>query len=204
MKTFKEYISTIRESDQNDENTKDDEKINYPGGVYISVKMTEESQIALNEYTSKYLKDAELNEELHCTLIYSKKEQKEEIEPKIYNVTGTFLNFSKFGEDKDTLVAELNCPDLVERNKELVKEYGFISDYDEYKPHFTISYNAKDIDINSLPDIDFAINFNEETIEELNTDWKDGEDGEDGDGTLVGNALKKMGTKDKEDTPEKK
>ncbi len=166
----------------------------YPSGVYISLDMVEESFIALKKYMDKYIPNLEHNEEQHCTLIYSKKEHKEEIIPKEYQVVGTFLRFSKFGENNEVLVAELDCNAMVLRNAELVKKYGFVSDYDEYKPHFTLSYDAKDIDINSLPPIDFAIYFNNETVEPLDENWSNkASDDEklDGVGTMVGQSLAK-------------
>jgi len=174
------------------EDNTENEEINYPDGVYISVKMRDESLIALKNYADKYLNGYDFNLDQHCTLIYSKKEQKELIESKEYDAIGTFLHFSKFGKEGETLVAELNCDLLVNRNKELVKKYGFVSDYDEYKPHFTLVYDAQDIDINSLPAIDFALNFYDETVEPLNENWKNTKDKDNESDSLVGKALAKM------------
>jgi hypothetical protein len=194
MKTFKEYIRENEEA-----NAEEEDKIHYPGGVYISVKMQEESIIAMEEYCSKYLPGLEINKEWHSTLIYSKKVHKEEIIPASYTAVCTVLHFSKFGKEGETLVAELDCPVLTERNIELVEEYGFISDFDEYKPHTTLVYDAQDVDINSLPEIDFALYFDSEEVEQLDTDWNgtgSSEDSEDDfdeeNATIAGKALNAM------------
>jgi len=206
MKTFKQFVSENEAIEV--ETEEDEDKIHYPDGVYISVKMKEESIIAMEEYCSKYLPGLKINEEWHSTLIYSQKEQKEEIIPESYSATCTVLHFSKFGQDGETLVAELDAPTLIERNKALVEEYGFISDFDEYKPHTTLVYDAQDVDINSLPEIDFAIHFDSEEVELLNTDWSGSKDEEDDydeeTATVVGKALHKMKTKTKDKKEDKK
>ncbi len=198
MITFKQFLS---ENEEVEVEVPEEEEIFYPGGVYISVNMEEESLIAISNYMDKYLPNHDtINlENMHCTLIYSKKPYKEEIIPKEYKSIGTFLKFTKFGEKEDVLVAELDCEAMVTRNKELVEEHDFISDFEEYKPHFTLSYNAKDIDINSLPPLDFAIYFENETIDQLDENWED-EDEVYGDETLVGKAIGKHKVKmDKEE-----
>jgi hypothetical protein len=165
MKTFKEFVL------ENEEQEKMENEIHFPGGVYISVKLSEDTQKAVREYQEKYLKGHKINEELHCTLIYSKKPYVDDIEPKDYTAIGTFQEFSLFGLKEDTLVAEINSQDLTRRNAELTEEYGFISDFDEYKSHITLSYDIENIDLNSLPPMNFAFTFVNETVEELDLDW---------------------------------
>jgi hypothetical protein len=195
MKTIKEFIQE-REEVQKEEEI----EITYPGGVYISVKLSEETELAVQEYQAKYLKGQKINEKLHCTLIYSKRPQVEEIQPGEYQAIGTFQEFNLFGPDEDTLVVEINSQDLLRRNEELTQEYKFISDYDEYKSHITLSYGIENIDLNSLPAMDFAFIFENEEVEPLDTNWAgNGEDGEEESGTLVGKAMAKVKTSDKED-----
>ena len=196
MKTFKEFILEQEETEESDE-------IHFPGGVYISVKLAPETEAAVKEYQEKYLKGQKINESLHCTLIYSKKPQVDNIEPASYSATGTFQEFNLFGPDSDTLVVEINSPDLTRRNEELVQEYKFVSDFGEYKSHVTLSYGIENIDLNSLPAMEFAFNFIEEAIEPLDTNWNgDGDDedeeGEDENGTMVGKALKILKKKEEE------
>lgn len=206
MKKYSDFLSEelgIKVPDSiTDTNTdKVQEESLYPKGVYVSVKMAEESIIALEKYMKEYI--PELIEDLstqHCTIIYSKNEQKTEVKTKDYTAIGTFLHFSKFGDDKNILVAEIMCPELEIRNQELVKEYKFVSDFEEYKPHFTLSYKAQDVDLNSLPKIDFAIYFENETVEQLDEEAGDTKS-EESSGTFVGDELEKAEKKSK-DKPE--
>jgi len=197
MKTFKQYINENEEIDNQELDNSDIPEIFYPEGVYISVKLSEETETLVKEYQEKYLKGQDINEELHCTLIYSKKPHVEEIEPGEYTAIGTFQEFSLFGPDENILVVEVNSQDLFRRNEELVQEYKFISDFDEYKSHITLSYGVENIDLNSLPPMDFAFKFQDEAVEPLNTNWAGDDDdtGEDGEGTLVGKALAKQKNK---------
>ena len=154
------------------------EQTEYKAGVYVATNLTKETEKKILEYQKANLGDADLNTDIHCTLIYSKKPLKGEVKTKSYTYTGTFKGFALFGPEQDTLVIEVECPEMVERNAELVKEYGFISDYDEYKPHVTLSYGAKGIDLTKLPAIDFDIEFTAEYVEELDEDWTDKKEGE--------------------------
>jgi len=170
MKTFKEFL---KEDLYVYDDKEIDDTVHYPKGVYISVSLSDISKQYIEEYCNKYLssyKNTEINHDLHCTIIYSKKEQKEEVNTKEYKYLANFSKFSKFGENKDILVMELDCDMLIERNKELVNEYGFVSDFEEYKPHITIAYKT-DVDINYLPPFDKIIELENEKVEELDEDW---------------------------------
>lgn len=205
MKTFKEYISEESNNEETPEKPKTSETI-YPGGVYISVKPDDITQKAIMEYQEKYLKQFELNTELHCTLIYSKKPYEDEIIPESYTALASFSSFELFGPENDTLVIKLNSEDLKRRNEDLTKKYGFISDYDEYKPHITLAYGIKNIDLNSLPDFEFGVILQDESVEALDNNWKDKNDDYNEDDnftskyereTLVGKAMSKYASKNK-------
>ena len=188
MKKFSDFI---REDNQEEE----EDKVFFPDGVYVSVRPSEETTIAIQEYQNKYLKGQEINQDLHCTIIYSQKPQKEDVQAQEYKAVGTFKEFNLFGPDNSVLVVEINSIDLLRRNKKLVREYGFISDFDEYKSHITLVYDAKNIDINSLPPMDFAFIFENESVEPLDTNYankKDDENDEDTSDTIVGKALSAM------------
>jgi len=188
MKTFMEYILETEEQEN---------KIAFPGGVYISVIPDEITSGKIKEYQEKYLKGKEINRELHCTLTYSKKPHVDNIEPEEYTAIGTFQEFNLFGPNKDILVVEINSQDLRRRNEELIEKYGFISDFDEYKSHVTLSYNADGIDINALPPMDFVFTFTNETVEQLDLDWNGtGDNNNDEEETLAGKALKQMKNKE--------
>ncbi len=143
----------------------------YTRGVYIALKMKQTSIDKLEEFTNKYLNGIEFNYDQHCTLIYSKKPFFGEIESKEYSIEAIPTNYSKFGKDGEALVVEIHSQELFHRNSELVEKYGFVSDFSEYKPHFTLSYNAGDIDISNLPMVDFTICFENETVEHIKADF---------------------------------
>ena len=143
----------------------------YKNGVYIATKLSKESEYKIKEYQEKYLSQYDCNNELHCTLIYSKKPLNKDVLTKEYKYKGIFKDFQLFGPENDTLVIELNSPEMTKRNNELKDEYGFISDFSDYKPHVTLSYDCKDIYLKTLPKIDFDIYLEDEYIEPLNTEW---------------------------------
>ena len=162
MDYFKSFSKFLKESVSN---------TNYKEGVYISLTPTKETNDKIREYQDKYLKDMDINKEIHCTLIYSKKPHQGDIKTSDNTYKCKFKGFSLFGTEKDTLVIELESKELRERNKELVDKYGFICDFDEYKSHCTLSYGCKDINIEKLPDIEFDMYFENETVEDLDDDW---------------------------------
>ena len=145
----------------------------YKEGVYISIGVDKETIDKIHEYMDTHLKELDCNkDEIHTTLIYSDKPYNKEIEPKEYTAKGTPTGFELFGNDKDSLVLLINSPELEERNEELTKQHGFVSDFAEYRPHITFSYSAEGFDISKLPAIDFDITFENETVAQLDTDWE--------------------------------
>ena len=199
MVTFRQYIT-----ENNIETGEEHEEVHFPDGVYISVKLSEETELAVKEYQEKYLKGQKINTDLHCSLIYSKKPQVEEIEPAEYTAVGTFKEFNLFGENKDALVAEINSQDLLKRNEALVQEYKFISEFDDYKPHITLSYSVENLDLNLLPAMDFAFKFQDEAIESLDTNWGSSSEARDEYRTLVGKAMAKLKLKEKDSDKKEK
>lgn len=144
----------------------------YRDGVYVSVGVDAFTQENIKKYMKENLEGIQQNDSLHCTLIYSQKPLDREVDNEKYETFGTFKSFSLFGDNKDVLVVELVCEKLVERNKELVDKYKFISDFSEYKPHLTLAYKVpEDFDVCSLPEIDFKINFINEHTEPLDNNW---------------------------------
>ena len=139
----------------------------YIDGVYISMRLTEDSENKIKDFQHKYIKD-NINDDLHCTLIYSKKPFKGNIKTNNDNIVTKFKKYSVFGED--TLVLEIDSSELDARNKELTSKYDFISYFDNYSSHITLSYKCN-IDISKLPDIDFDIELTKETVENLNLDY---------------------------------
>lgn len=106
-------------------------------GVYIAYKVNSPE---LEKFQSEL--NTTLEGELHCTLIYSAKEFS------LSNIksldTSSLVvspkKFSLFGPNNDILVLEVSSEYLISYNKELTKQYGFISDW-VYSPHITLGLN---------------------------------------------------------------
>jgi len=143
------------------------EEIAKKTGTYAGVKFSDKTL----EKLSKYVSDNEIpnpNNDWHCTLLFSKKFLPD-YEPIRYEKTlkGKPSGFEFFGENKDTLVLKFTCPELSNRHKELMDEHDATYDFDEYIPHVTLSYDAKDVSIEDLPRINFTIEIEKEYKEEL-------------------------------------
>ena len=141
----------------------------YPNGVYISLEMTKETIKKLKMYLKENLPDSkEPKYPYHCTIIYSSNPSNQNISvnpSKIYSAS--FKKFSLFGEDKNILVVEIKSDEIQKLNSELTEKYEFISDFDNYQPHFTIVDGIKDLDISKLPPINFDFHFTNESVEDL-------------------------------------
>jgi len=174
MISFKKFITELKDTEDDD--------IMYENGVYISTSLTIDTEVNLINYIKKHIsiiKNVELNyNSLHNTLIYSKAKLKEKVIVKDYTYIATPLKLSLFGENNDILVLELDSPELIKRNNELVEQYNFISDYDEYKPHITLAYKVELTNVDSIPLPNFVLFLTNEQVEKLNTNWSANSDEE--------------------------
>lgn len=143
-------------------------------GVYVSLKPVNGSLEIFNEYIEANLKGYKTTPDPHLTLIYSKKPFDGEIKVEDYEAGGLVKGFSIFGTEEKALVAEIESSDLIDRNATLVKKYGFISDFGEYKPHITLVYGIEeDFDLGTLPKFPQELIFGEETATELDLNWQE-------------------------------
>ena len=139
-------------------------------GTYAAVRYSDES-IKKLEKVVKELPNP--NYDFHTTLLYSRKYLPNYKPLGKIQETATVNGFKIFDtqDEKRALVLTLDCPFLVNRHNELMKEHGATYDYDEYIPHITLSYDLEDRQIEK-------INFNEvleivlEYSEDLKLDWK--------------------------------
>ena len=124
----------------------------YPG-VYMALELSDYSEQVLK----KSCELGDLDENLHCTLIYSNKPFIGKIEVKDYSIIVKPKKFSLFGENNDILVLEVESSELMNRNRELMQRYGFIQDW-EYSPHITLVTNfSGDIESLELPIFDIVL-----------------------------------------------
>jgi len=148
-----------------------------PAGTYAGYHYDKDGVALL----SKYAKDAKLPNPLdpaktHTTLLYSKKpcpnyEPLGKLESPIkckINKMEVWPTQSK----KNALVVTLTAPDMCKRHKELMDEHGATYDFDEYKPHITLSYDIGDLDVDKLPEIKDTVK-EIDAVEEYGEDIKD-------------------------------
>ena len=93
----------------------------FPEGIYIDVKMREDSYRKVKVWMEDNIPDLQQNHDQHCTIIYSKGKYDLDIIPLNYTADATFKSFEMFGTEQDTLVVSINAPQLVERNLNLVE-----------------------------------------------------------------------------------
>lgn len=144
----------------------------YQNGVYVAVLPDESTKQSILDFQQEHLQDIEVNEKIHCTIIYSAKTKKDKIPTSNIQHNAVFDKYDLFGEEKDTLVMKLKCDSLYLRNDELTKEYDFISDF-EYNPHITLAYGVKDFDLTSLAKFEGSIVLKDEYTEDVDDGWEE-------------------------------
>jgi hypothetical protein len=88
--------------------------------------------------------------DFHVTVIYSKSPflwDHEMRNAETLLIKGGKRSVEVFGDD--ALVLRIESPELEARHKELIA-MGAVSDYPEYKPHITLTYQAKGIDVSQI------------------------------------------------------
>lgn len=150
-------------------------------GCYIAVKYNPFSVNKIKQIAEKYqVPNIIPLDKFHTTLIYSTKgaENVEVYEDTEYVVLADKLDIWQSKSGENCLVLKVDCKQLVDRNEELMDKYQFISDYDEYKPHVTLSYDIGDWDM--IAEMQSYLNNNKiynmlltagEYQEELKTEW---------------------------------
>ena len=143
-------------------------------GVFIGVELSEKSE---NEVWA-FIEDQKIpnpiaKEEIHVTLIYSKKEfSRDEWGDSgiIIKEIATPLKFDYLGKENNCLVMLLESQYLIDRNYEITNNYGAISDYPKYTPHITLSYDCPNYQPNfsKFPSI---IELISENATSLDDDW---------------------------------
>jgi len=160
-------------------------------GTYAGVKFSDDTVNALIAYCrDNKIANALGAKDFHSTLLYSRKHlpdyepQGELTEP----YTGTPKEFDVWPsppnafKEKETncLILTYDCKELVNRFDFLMDEHDATFDYDEYTPHVTLSYDAGDLDVSTLPEFTGQIVIASEYEEELDLDKTfNGDDNED-------------------------
>ena len=151
-------------------------------GTYAGVRFSEDTVSRIKSFIG----DNEIpqpvpDDKLHSTLLYSRKHcpNYEACGDYKFSLNGTPTEFDLWesqpdeeGNKSNCLVLQYDCDPLVERHKSLMSEHGAMFDFEEYKPHVTLSYDVGDLELSNLnpSDID-PINIVSEYNEDLNLDW---------------------------------
>jgi len=112
------------------------------------------------------------NDEMHVTIVYSRKEVDwsktfpKENDVEIFYDKKHPRSIEKFGEDKNAVVLTFHSKELSLRNKFFIEDIGCSKDH-EFKPHVTITYDGKDIDIAGMKPYTGVLKFGPETFEEV-------------------------------------
>jgi 2'-5' RNA ligase len=150
-----------------------------PDGIYVALRFDEETKQQVRDFLKNNNIPNPINvDKLHTTLLYSKKNVPNlkvrgqldpalELEPKNFEIFPTQNN-------KNALVLKLHNDDIVKRHQEFLN-MGGTSDYPEFKPHVTLSYDVGDeFSIDSLSNYQFKpFKAVEEYAEPLNLHWSD-------------------------------
>lgn len=149
-------------------------------GTYAGVRFNTDTIAAIEKFQNEHgISNPVPLDKLHTTLLYSRKYLPDYSPAGAYDPpeVGKAKGFDVWESQADEsghktkcLVMEFDCPGIIARHKKLMKAHDATYDFDEYKPHITLSYDF-DGDVNKLPEFTNAINIVEEYGEDLNNDW---------------------------------
>ena len=141
-------------------------------GTYVARKV-KNAESLYNHYKNQGVNVIPM-EELHCTIAYSKKEFKPELNSKDIEIMydeDIYPYLEPLGND-GCIVMKFKSKEMTERWQDCI-DRGAIYDYESYIPHITIAIDEKDLDLKSIRNPDFNIILSDEYTEELNLNWKD-------------------------------
>lgn len=159
------------------------EPINVKKGTYAGAHFSPATVDALSQYCKTHnIPNAIAPDKFHTTILYSRKycpdyKAAGKYDPMLVGkALGNFHVWKTSPSDPNAektncLILPFDCPDLAARHKELMDTHGATYDYDEYKPHVTLSYNIGDLDVDSLPPFEGDIEIADEYQEDLDLDW---------------------------------
>ena len=145
-------------------------------GTYAGVRLAEEdSDYIISLCNSLMLPDPISKDEIHITLLYSRKFLPNYVPAGKINAICSPTEFHVFPtfDKKRALVLKVNSPWLKIRHDYLMKAHQATYDYPEYLPHITLSYDIGDMPQPAFPsDIKKEFRLVEEYAEELKLEWK--------------------------------
>lgn len=138
-------------------------------GTFIGVRLSSESRAAITKWLQQnHVDEPTEPDDLHVTLIYSRKHIDHKpisyhppivIDPDSYKI-------ELFGDNQNVLVLTFSAPLLERRERALRDRYGVTLDYDEYRPHITLTTHSQVV-TGPLEPPPFSITLTHEYVEEL-------------------------------------
>lgn len=167
-KTLKDYLT---------------EEENKPKRKYISIVYDEETQENLRNYCENNGFDLTVDHdgdeqspedfEFHTTVFCSTTEHVIENTEKYFQEEKS-VNPEKFemlGKENDIPVIKVSGDDLKSLREYYEKEYGMDDEWDEWKPHISLSYSKKNLpDIENINLPDFSLTFKKLKIDDIDDD----------------------------------
>jgi hypothetical protein len=145
------------------------------GGTFVSVRLTP----TCNERIIAWMAQELIEEptgggDLHCTLVLDKN-NKIVHDPIVFDpvlkIDPATYRIDLFGSNKNVLVLRFECPELEQRQAELMNQYGLVSEWGAYKPHITLSTKVQEIKTDLEPP-HFELEFDKESVEAFSTTYK--------------------------------
>lgn len=151
-------------------------------GTYVGVKFDESSLDALAEFVkTNNIPNCLKKSDFHSTVVYSRKHLPEyeavgevdpvwKAKPVGFDIWESKPNAYK-KEHTFCLVMKIDCPDMVNRHNHARDDHGATYDFDEYKPHVTLSYDVgKDFSKDNLEWTEKDLRISFEYTEDLDLD----------------------------------
>lgn len=146
-------------------------------GAYIGVNFNKHTITALTKFCKENNVPKRFRRDrCHATILYSKKPCPGIKPMGKLNEKAAFKGwdiFPNYDNTKKVLVMLLDSPWMVSRHNELMDKHDASYDFDEYKPHVTLSYDVgNDFDVDKLPDFPQELSLINEYYEDLVIDWQ--------------------------------
>lgn len=107
--------------------------------------------------------------DIHVTLVYSKSPvawNYDDRDCETLLVRGGKRTVEKFGEEGDVLVLQIESQELQDRHAELIA-MGATSDFDQYRPHITITHKGEGVDVSQIMPYDSDIQLGPEWFQPI-------------------------------------
>lgn len=149
-----------------------------PDGTYVGMKVSKETRDNIWNMTKSLEVPNPLDKkDYHVTVIFSRKylptfSAKGKLKEPLIGKPEKFEIFPA-RNDKNCLVLRFSCPELNKRHHYIMNTYDAKYDFDQYKPHITLSYDVGDFDPSGIDPSTYIdeIELTEEYDEELQLDW---------------------------------